>query len=399
MTRHRESLVILYAGWCLLDVDLIVITPLLVPITGTFDTDLGTATLALTAYLLMFGVMQPFYGAYSDSVGRIRVMRIGLAGAAIANLVAAAAPNAATLVVARGVAGAFAAALLPVTVAYLGDRVAPERRQRAMAGLMTVSALGVAVGTVGGGLLADVLSWRAALGLVAVSGLVFAVLYGRLPETVVPDAGPSLSIGRLGQALRGGWFPFLVVFAFVEGGPMVGFYNFFNAALQLHGSTALVTGLVTASYGAGAVGGGLLVRSIDGRTSPAAMFGGGTALLLAGYVIAASGQGVVGILAASVLAGMALSVAQSTLQVWTIGAAPAPVRGTATALVACAVFTGGAVSTVAVNGLAAAGEFGSLFTVAAAVTLPVLVVGTLARARWERSVTRQSESGVHAGHQ
>jgi MFS family permease len=199
--------------------------------------------------------------------------------------------------------------------------------------------------------------------------------------------------------MRGGWFPFLVVFAFVEGGPMVGFYNFFNAALQVHGSTALVTGLVTASYGVGAVAGALLVRSIDERTTPATMFGGGTALLLAGYVIAAAGQGVVGILAASVLAGMALSVAQSTLQVWTIGAAPAAVRGTATALVACAVFTGGAVSTAAVNGLAAAGEFGSLFAVAAAVTLPVLVVGSLARARWDRAITRPSESGVYAGHQ
>ena len=54
---------------------------------------------------------------------------------------------------------------------------------------------------------------------------------------------------------------------------------------------------------------------------------------------------------------------------------------------------------MAVNGLAAAGEFGSLFAVAAAVTLPVLVVGTVARARWERSITRPSESGVNAGHQ
>src|SRR6185312_17307054 len=117
MTRNREGLVLLFAGWCLLDVDLVVINPLLVPISRTFDTGLGTATLALTAFLLMFGIMQPFYGTYSDTVGRVKVMRIGLAGAAVANLVAASAPNVATLVVARGVAGAFLAAMLPVTVA------------------------------------------------------------------------------------------------------------------------------------------------------------------------------------------------------------------------------------------------------------------------------------------
>ncbi len=380
----RSRLGLLYAGWFLLDVDLIVITPLLVPVSKTFDTGLGTATLALTAYLLMFGVMQPIYGNYSDSVGRIRVMRIGLAGAACANIVAAAAPNVATLVVARGVAGAFAAALLPVTVAYLGDRVPAHQRQRAMALLMTVSALGVGAGTVGGGLLADLISWRVALGLVAAAGLVFAVLYSGLPETVVPG-GPSLSVSRLGDALRGGWFPFLIVFAFVEGGPMVGFYNFFNAALQLEGNPALVTGLVTASYGAGAVAGGLVVGSVHDRTSPASLFGGGIGLLLVGYLVAAWDQGITGILIASVLAGVSLSVAQSTLQDWTIGAAPVQVRGTATALVACAVFTGGAVSTLAVNGLASDGMFRPLFLVAAAVTLPVLLVGTAARARWERS--------------
>jgi predicted MFS family arabinose efflux permease len=375
---------ILYGGWFLLDVDLIVITPLLVPAADEFDVSLGTVTLALTAYLLMFGLMQPIYGNYSDSVGRIRVMRIGLVGAAVANLVAAAAPNVATLVLARGAAGAFAAALLPVTVAYLGDRVPAERRQRAMAGLMTISALGVGAGTIGGGLLADVVSWRLALGVVAVSGLVFAALYARLPETVVAS-GRSLSLSRLSQAMRGGWFPFLVVFAFVEGGPMVGFYNFFNAALQVEGNAAVVTGLVTSSYGAGAVAGGLLVRSFHDRIPSAAMFGGGLALLLAGYLAAAQSQSITNILTASVLAGMSLSVAQSTLQDWTIGAAPVSVRGTATALVACAVFTGGAVSTLVVSGLAAAGEFRTLFVVAAAVTLPVLVVGTVARARWDRS--------------
>lgn len=145
----------------------------------------------------------------------------------------------------------------------------------------------------------------------------------------------------------------------------------------------MVAGLVTSSYGAGAVAGGLLVRSMHTRVSAAAMFGGGTALLALGYAVAAYSQSIPGILVASVLSGMALSTAQSTIQDWTIAVAPVQVRGTATALIACAVFTGGAVSTAAVSGFAADGRFGVLFAIAAVVTVPIAVVGTLARSAFD----------------
>lgn len=377
--KPRRNLAMLYAGWFLVDVDLIVITPLLVPVSGHFHADLSTVTLALTAYLLMFGLMQPVYGNYSDSVGRVRVLRIGLFGISVANLVAALAPNLAVLVAARGAAGAFAAAVVPVTVAYLGDMVAPQRRQQAMAGLLSASALGVAAGTIGGGLLVDLMSWRVAIGLIAVAALVFALLYGRLPEVIGSKSSRAIALSRIGEASRSGWFRFLAVFTFIEGASMVGFYNFFNAALQVHGNPAMVTGLVTSSYGVGAVAGGLLVRTLHTRVSAAAMFGGGTALLTLGYAIAAYSQSIPGILLASVLSGMALSTAQSTIQDWTISVAPVQVRGTAAALIACAVFTGGAISTLAVSGLAADGHFGTLFAIAAMVTAPIAVVGTFAR--------------------
>jgi len=389
---RRNHLAMVYAGWFLVDVDLIVITPLLVPVSGHFHADLSTVTLALTAYLLLFGLMQPVYGNYSDSVGRVRVLRIGLFGLFAANLVAGLAPNLAVLIAARGAAGAFAGAVVPVTGAYVGDLVAPQRRRQAMAGLLSASALGVATGTIGGGLLADLMSWRVAIGLVAAAALVLALLYGRLPEVIVSKSRRAFALSRIGEALRSGWFRFLVAFTFVEGASMVGFYNFFNAALQLHGNPALVAGLVTSSYGAGAVAGGLLVRAVHTRVSAAAMFGVGTALLTLGYAAAAYSQGIPSILVASVLSGMALSTAQSTIQDWTIAAAPVQVRGTAASLIACAVFTGGAVSTAAVSGFAADGRFGVLFAVAAMVTAPIAVVGTFARYAFDTHQARITDN-------
>jgi len=68
-----------------------------------------------------------------------------------------------------------------------------------------------------------------------------------------------------------------------------------------------------------------------------------------------------------------------------LAATPPPVRGTAASLIACSVFTGAAVSTAVVGGLAGHGDFGALFGVAALVTFLVAVVGTLARARFART--------------
>jgi len=107
-------------------------------------------------------------------------------------------------------------------------------------------------------------------------------------------------------------------------------------------------------------------------------------LLLLGYLVAAASQGIGAILLASVLAGSALAVGQSALQAWVLAATPPPVRGTAASLIACSVFTGAAVSTAVVGGLAGRGDFGALFGVAAMVTALVAVVGTLARARFAR---------------
>ncbi|HEU5269296.1 MAG TPA: MFS transporter, partial [Jatrophihabitans sp.] len=378
--REPPVLGTLCAGFFLIDFDLVVINPLLLPISHHFGVSLGAATFALTGYLLLFGIMQPVHGIVSDAIGRIRVLRLALLGLAGGNLIAALAPNLAVLIAGRAVAGAFGAAIIPVTMAYVGDRIAAPNRQRTMAVLMSCSALGAAAATICAGVLTDLVSWRPAIGLVAVAAPVLAARYGRLPEAGPADwAHQPSAVSRIHRVLGEGWLRFLIGFTFVEGAAMVGFFNFFNAALQVHGKSILVAGLVTSSYGLAAVTGGLAVRLLDTRLSGTAMFGGGMTLLLLGYLVAAGGQGIGAILLASVLAGSALAVAQSALQAWVLAATPPEVRGTAASLIACSVFTGAAVSTAVVGGLAGHGDFGTLFGVAAVVTLVVAVVGTLAR--------------------
>ncbi len=387
-TLERSELGVLYVGWFLVDADIVMINPLLVPTAAHFGTSLATVTLALTGYLLLFGLMQPIHGNISDAVGRVRVMRIGLTGLGLANLVAAFAPHVGVLIAARATAGACAAAMVPVTVAYVGDRVDPERRQRALANLLSVSALGFASGTVIAGVLADLINWRASIAVIAVATLIMALLYGHLTESRSPTAGIG-PMTRVASVFSRGWMVFLLAFSVVEGAAMMGFFNFFTAALQVGGNSTVVAVLVTGTYGIGAVAGGRLVRTQHDGLSQAALFGVGTTLLALAYLMAAMSTSVGSILAASVLCGAALAVAQSTLQVWTLQAAPPESLGTAISLGASAVFLGASLSTAAAGSLAAAGDFGLLFGIAAAITVPVIIIGTLAQSRFA-SVTQQA---------
>ena len=98
----------------------------------------------------------------------------------------------------------------------------------------------------------------------------------------------------------------------------------------------------------------------------------------------ASAQTLPAILAASVLAGAAYAFMQSTFQTWATDVVP-EARATATALFATAIFGGAALATSGVASLAGAHHYSMLFVVAAIVTVPVLIAGTLGRWRYPGS--------------
>jgi MFS family permease len=120
-------------------------------------------------------------------------------------------------------------------------------------------------------------------------------------------------------------------------------------------------------------------------------------MLLTGYLVAALTQSVAAILTASLLAGGAYAFMQSTFQTWATDVVP-QARGTATALFATAIFTGAALATAAVAGLASSNRYATLFVIGALVTLPVLVVGSVARWRYRGSDTvAEVEAGGQIG--
>jgi MFS family permease len=142
--------------------DRFVVAPMIVTIAASLGASLAKATATASLYYLLYGVMQPVWGMLSDRLGRVRVIRLTLFGAAVAGVLSAVAPNLSVLIAARALAGGLFAAVIPASLVYVGDTVGMDSRQKALADLMAASAIGTALATVLGGLAAYLDAWRLA---------------------------------------------------------------------------------------------------------------------------------------------------------------------------------------------------------------------------------------------
>jgi predicted MFS family arabinose efflux permease len=375
---------LLSAGPFVTMIDRFAFAPILIPIAIEFRASVGAVAIAATSYYMAYGLAQPLWGFASDRLGRIRIIRIGLAATAAACALSALAPNLNFLIVARILAGASVCAILPAALVYVGDMVPFKTRHAVIADLLAAVAIGTAAGSLGGGLFAHYLSWRLIFAVIAVIAAGLAVALGRLPESNAPSptGGP---LAQLRLAWRRPWARFLILFAIPEGAIVLGFLVYFAPALEATGTNPAVAGLVVATYGGAVLAGTRVIKRVASRMPAWVPISVGGAMGVGGYLVAGVDQHAVAILAASVLIGGFYGIFHSTIQAWATDIAP-EVRGTATALFVTSAFTGGAIGT-GLGALFAQGhQYGHLFLLAAALSVPVVVTAALTRARYPGSM-------------
>jgi MFS family permease len=98
------------------------------------------------AYTLTLFLFAPVWGELSDRIDRRAVIAVGLVGSGLALWGLDRAGSLAALYVARGAAGALAAAVLPAVLAYVVDVSMPGRRQKRFAWISSATALGFLLG-------------------------------------------------------------------------------------------------------------------------------------------------------------------------------------------------------------------------------------------------------------
>lgn len=378
---------LLYLGSFVSYADRFAIAPLLVSISRDLGESLAAVAAVASAYFLFYGAMQPVYGVMSDRVGRVRVLRWALLGTGVGNLLAAGAPFLGILVAAKAVAGAFAGAILPTALVYVGDRVSFSRRQHMIASVLSAGAVGTVAGSIGAGLIGNFASWRWVFAVVALLSLLLAAIIGRLPESLGEQRGAG-PLTQLRRVTRHPWALFLFALAVAEGAVILGCFTFLAPALQASGVSTAVAGAVVATYGIAIVGTTQLVKQLVGRSwvTPPRLIAFGGLVLVVAYLVAATDQLVPHIVVASVLIGVAYSFLHSTLQTWATEVAP-EARGTATAFFVAGVSGGAAIGAAVAGGLAGEARYGLLFLMAAVVSAPVAVIAVIGRARFSRAAS------------
>lgn len=344
-TLRKAPVALLGAAAFVVSADTRVVTPLLPIVAHDFHTTIGVAGSLVTAYALPYGLLQIIYGPLGDRVGKFRVMVWAMALFAFGTAACALAPSLLGLDALRFLTGMAAAAMIPLSLAYIGDQVPYAERQAAIAKLLGAIALGSILSTSLGGVVADFLSWRYIFLVYGVASIgVFALLW-RTSRTA-PDARAAVTSGlasamrQYGYLFRNGESRLVMLAVLVEGTFFFGGFAYLGAFLRdRYALLYVVIGLLLAIYGIGnflyARFAQVFIRLLGERWQT--LVGG---ILLAGTFLVISYWSGVWIFAAMMLAmGVAFNLIHSTLQTKATELAP-HARGATLSLFAFFLFVG-----------------------------------------------------------
>jgi EmrB/QacA subfamily drug resistance transporter len=163
------------------------------------------------AYLLTLGSLILVGGSLGDIFGELRVFGIGVAFFAVASILCAAAPNATTLIVFRGIQGVAGALLTPASLAMLTATFTGAARGAAIGQWTAWSAISFVIGPTLGGWLVDASSWRVIFLLnvpIALATLFLVLRLGgmkqpRRADLRVDVPGALLGVAGLGLLVAG----------------------------------------------------------------------------------------------------------------------------------------------------------------------------------------------------
>jgi EmrB/QacA subfamily drug resistance transporter len=190
------------------------------------------------AYLLAVTTLIVSVGRLGDLVGRRRLLLSGILLFTAASVLCGLAPTLWMLIAARAAQGLGAAAMMVLTMAFVGETVPRERTGSAMGLLGTMSAVGTALGPSLGGVLIAGLGWRAIFLVKAPLGLVALLLAHRH----LPADRPAEQTNRTGFDAAGTLLLALTLAAYALSMTMGrGHFGALNAALLL--AAGLGTGL------------------------------------------------------------------------------------------------------------------------------------------------------------
>lgn len=304
-----------------------------------------TASVVVTAFTLAYGLFQIVHGPLGDRIGKLRVIGGATLIASAASLGCAFAPTLPALAALRFATGIGAAAIVPLSLAWIGDNTSYEKRQATLGRFLSFILMGQILGPALGGALAEFTSWRRAFDVMAAVFLVVSIVLFTVHRRTRPAASavgkPHGNVWRNYAAVLGDrWVRIVVLTVFLEGGLFYGAFAYTGAYLkERFGLSYLLIGSMLAGFGLGGVIYSLMVKWLLARLGEKGFVRLGGALMficMAGLPLLPWWQAAIPVF---IVAGFGFYMFHNTLQTRATEMAP-QARGTAIAVFAFCLFMG-----------------------------------------------------------
>jgi predicted MFS family arabinose efflux permease len=326
-----------------------VMDPLLPTLSAEFGQPLASVSWVITCFSLGYALSQLLFGPLGDRFGKLRVVTWGCGACSASAAFCALAPDLGSLLAARVFAGAMSAALIPLSMAWIGDAVPYERRQLILARFSVGQVVGVSLGQLLGGLSADYLGRRVPFVLLtllfAVSTILLQRMRGRLelqsPATTPGQPStPGYLLREFARVVNEPWARWVMVSVFLEGAFVLGAFAF--VATHLHAALKIsltLAGLAAMLFGLGGLVFAFASRPLLSRFGELGLIRAGGLLLLAMMTLVALAPPLFLAAPACLVMGLGFYMLHSTLQTNATQMAPER-RGAAVAAFALSYFLG-----------------------------------------------------------
>jgi YNFM family putative membrane transporter len=352
----RSIPVLAFASCCSMSVQRMC-DPMLPALAKEFDSSLADVAWVISLFAIAYGLMQIVYGPLADRIGKFRVVAFTTLMCSVGCLASALAPDLAWLVASRVLVAALAAAIIPVTMAWVGDNTPYEIRQETLARVGLGTMMGLVSGQIIGGVFTDTAGWRWGFAFV---GLLFLLAGGKMwldprsrPGTERRAELPS-SAAAIGSAP---WQQALHVLSQrrprrILGTVLLHGASFFGAfalvASHLHDSLDIslsYSGVLAGLFGLGGVLYMLAAKHVIHRLGTNGLCRGGGSLVVVSLATIAFSPWWPAVALASLLSGIGFSMFHNTLQAHASEMAPG-MRGIGMSLFAGTLFTGQSIGVV-----------------------------------------------------
>jgi predicted MFS family arabinose efflux permease len=366
------------------------ITDALLPsFAAQFGITLGHAASVITVFSVAYGLSQLLFGPLGDRFGKYLVVAWASVACAVTAALCGLMPDFPLLLVARLLAGATAAAVIPLSMAFIGDVVPYERRQPVLARFLIGQILGLSTGVWLGGFAADHLNWRVPFLLIgggfALISMVLFTLNRRLPAVARLTRRAEGHVVRrmlqeFAQVLSKPWARVVLVTVFLEGAFLYGVFAFIATHLHaVFGVSLSTAGSMVMLYGFGGLLFAIFSATLVRRLGEVGLTSVGGVLIAASLLTIALAPVWWWAMPACFVAGLGFYMLHNTLQINATQMAPER-RGAAVSAFASCFFLGQATG-VAVAGVLV-GHWGTAAVIALGAVGVVLIALGFSRLRF-----------------